>query len=204
MKKTLTVNLAGIVYHIDEDAYQKLSKYLGSLEKKLSNEPDVKDILTDIEARIGELLNERLGNVRQVVVLEDITFIIDVLGEPELITDEGAAPYDSPHSGHYKRKARRIYRDPDDRFLAGVCSGLAAYWNIDPAIVRIGFVVLVLLGGSGLLIYLILWIVIPEAQTTAQKLEMRGEPVNIDNIKNFFKDEFENVKRNFRSRRNKF
>jgi phage shock protein PspC (stress-responsive transcriptional regulator) len=92
-----------------------------------------------------------------------------------------------------------MYRDPDNRVIGGVCSGLAAYWNMDPAIIRVVFIVLVLIGGSGLLVYLILWIVMPEAQTTAQKLEMRGEAVTIDNIKDFFRDEFEQVKKNFKS-----
>lgn len=199
MKKTLTINLAGMVYHIDEDAYQKLRSYLDSLEKKLKHEPDFKDIILDIEARVAELLNEILDGKRQVVIIEDIENIIEILGEPEVISSEDAS-FES--SGNYSRRSyRRMYRDPDDQIIGGVCSGLAAYWNMDPTIIRVIFVVLAIVGGSGLLIYLILWIIMPEAQTTAQKLEMRGEAVTIDNIKKFFKDEYENVKKNFSSKK---
>jgi phage shock protein PspC (stress-responsive transcriptional regulator) len=199
MKKTLTINLAGMVYHIDEDAYQKLRNYLDSLEKKLKHEDDFKDIINDIEARISELLNEKLDGKRQVVIINDIDNVIEILGEPEVISNDDSS-YES--SGTYaKKNYRRMYRDPDSRIIGGVCSGLAAYWNMDPTIVRVVFVVLVFLGGSGLLIYLILWLIMPEAQTTAQKLEMRGEAVTIDNIKNFFKDEYENVKKNFSSKK---
>ncbi len=94
---------------------------------------------------------------------------------------------------------RRIYRDPDDRMIGGVCAGLAAYTNIDPVIMRLIFVVLLFMG-IGALAYIILWIVVPEARTTAQKLEMRGDSVNASNIGNFFKDEFESVKKSFRRR----
>ncbi len=195
MKKTLTVNLAGMVYHIDEDAYQKLKNYLDQLEKNLKKESDFKDIILDIEARISELFNERLEGKRQVITLKDINQVIEILGEPEVISN-GENSFETGPSNS-KKTYRRMYRDSDNRVFGGVCSGLAAYWNMDPTIMRVIFVVLVLIGGSGVLIYLILWIIMPEAQTTAQKLEMRGEPVTIDSIKNFFKDEFENVKRNF-------
>ena len=94
-----------------------------------------------------------------------------------------------------------MYRDPDNRMISGVCSGLAAYWNLDPSMVRIVFVVFTILGGSGLIIYLILLIVLPEAQTTAQKLEMRGEAVTIESIKNFFAEEFNNVKNSFNKKK---
>lgn len=199
MKKTLTINLAGMVYHIDEDAYQKLRSYLDSLEKKLKHEDDFKDIIMDIEARISELLNEKLDGKRQVVIMDDIKSVIVILGEPEVISSEDSS-FES--TGNYSRKSyRRMYRDPDSRIFGGVCSGLAAYWNMDPVIIRVVFVVLAIVGGSGLLIYLILWIIMPEAQTTAQKLEMRGEAVTIDNIKKFFRDEYENVKRNFQSKK---
>lgn len=93
-----------------------------------------------------------------------------------------------------------MYRDPDNRIIGGVCSGLASYWHIDPAIVRIIFVILAIFGMAGVLIYLILWIVLPEAGTVAQKLEMRGEAVNFSNIGDFFREEFENVKRSFKKK----
>jgi phage shock protein PspC (stress-responsive transcriptional regulator) len=198
MKKTLTINLAGMVYHIDEDAFQKLKAYLDALHKKFRLEPDVKELIADIEARIAELLSERLGNRRQVVTLDDVQNVITILGDPEEISDEERT-YAYTRQESTRRTYRRMYRDPDHRIIGGVCSGLAAYWNMDPAIIRVVFVVLVLVGGSGLLIYLILWLVMPEAQTTAQKLEMRGEAVTIDSMKDFIREEFENVKKNFKN-----
>ena len=91
-----------------------------------------------------------------------------------------------------------MYRDPDHRILGGVCSGMGAYWHIDPLIVRILFLVTFFGFGIGLLIYLLLWVVIPVARTTAQKLEMRGEPVTVENIKRFVREEFRNVKKNIK------
>ncbi len=88
-----------------------------------------------------------------------------------------------------------MYRDPDNRILGGVCAGMGAYWGADPLIIRIIFVVATLIFLSGAIIYLILWVVLPEAKTTAQKLEMRGEPVTISNIGKAVKEEFENIKK---------
>ena len=193
MKKTFTVNLAGLVYNIDEDAYNKLKDYLNAIESFLSDENERKEIMNDIETRISELLNEKISNVRAVITIEDINEIIKIMGEPDDFRDEDESKKTKSTTYGY-RSYRRIYRDPDNRIIGGVCSGLAAYWRIDPTIVRVIFIILCIFGGSGLLIYLILWIIIPEAKTTAQKLEMRGEPVNVSNIIDFFKEEFEKVK----------
>ncbi len=201
MKKTLTINLGGIVFHIDEDAYEKLQQYLDTLSNKLSAESDSKEIISDIETRMSELLNIRLGNKRQVVSMEDISYLIEILGDPDVISND-EEKHDKKYTQPLGRQHRRIYRDSENRVLGGVCAGLAAYWDIDPVIIRVVFIVLVLLGGSGVLIYLILWLIIPEAQTTAQKLEMRGETVTIDSIKDFIKQEFEQVKKNFKKDKN--
>jgi phage shock protein C len=91
-----------------------------------------------------------------------------------------------------------MYRDPDNRVIGGVCSGMGAYWNIDPVILRIIFIALILAGGVGVMVYLILYIVLPEAKTTAQKIEMKGEPVNIHNIKEAVKNEFDSVRKNMK------
>jgi phage shock protein PspC (stress-responsive transcriptional regulator) len=196
MKKTLTINLAGRVYHIDEDAYVRLKTFLDTLEKKFKSEPGKKEIIADIEARIAELLNEKLNNNRQVVTNSDIDYVIEILGDPEVIFENNEET-EPAYSRSYERQYRRMYRDADDRIIGGVCAGLAAYWNLDPVLVRVIFIALTILGGSGVLIYLILLIILPEAQTTAQKLEMRGEAVTIESIKNFFTEEFNNVKNSF-------
>jgi phage shock protein C len=121
--------------------------------------------------------------------MKDVEEVMAILGSPELISGSGSSGERPP------RSQRRIYRDPDRRVFGGVCAGISAWLDWDPLIMRIIFAVLVLPGGFGLGLYLILWIVLPEAKTTAQKLEMRGDPVTIENIKDSVKQEFETVKK---------
>lgn len=199
MKKTFSVNLGNRVYNIDEDAYLKLSAYLERIEGHFSDLKEREDIINDIELRISELFAERLGVNKQVVTLEDVNEVIRIMGDPREIG--GSESEEEPRSTWERRSGtKRIYRDPDDRMIGGVCSGLAAYTNIDPVIMRLIFVILLFMG-VGALAYIILWIVVPEARTTAQKLEMRGDSVNASNIGNFFRDEFESVKKSFRRRK---
>jgi phage shock protein PspC (stress-responsive transcriptional regulator) len=202
MKKTITINLAGMVFTIDNDAYRLLDDYLTKVEKHFKNEKDKEEILNDIEARIAELLNEKITGDRQVVLIKDVEEIIAIMGNP---SDFGEAEEEKTYQATFQRKKhRRFYRDTDNRILGGVSSGLAAYWGMDPTIIRIAFIVITVMGFAGVIIYLILWIIMPEAKTVAQKLEMRGEPVNVSNIGNFFREEFENVKRSFRRRNYSF
>ncbi len=201
MKKTLTVNLWGQVFNIDEDAFDKLQKYLSSLENKFSETPESKEIIGDVEARLAEIFKERLAVSRQVVTLEDVDFAIGIIGLPEDfdIADNGSK--DNKDESKKTKKTRRLYRDPDDRILGGVGGGLAAYFGIDPTVVRLLLVITFFF--SGPLIYLVLWLIVPEAKTTAQKLEMRGEPVNLSNIEKNIKDEFSKVKENLKSKNTK-
>ena len=135
-----------------------------------------------------------MRNNKQVITQTDVDDVIRTLGQPEDISGKGE---EKKRSSFSYQSARRMYRDPDNRVIGGVCSGLAAYWRVDPTIVRLVFILLAIFGMAGVLIYLILWVILPEAQGVAQKLEMRGEPVNLSNIADFFKREFENVKRSF-------
>jgi len=196
MKTTFSVNLGNRVYNIDDDAYMRLKEYLEHIESYFSDGKEREDIISDIELRISELFSERLGATKQVITLHDVDEIIAIMGDPQVISG-GKATSDKTYEG--RTGSRRIYRDPDDRMIGGVCAGLAGYTNIDPVIMRLIFVVLLFMG-IGALAYIILWIVVPEARTTAQKLEMRGDSVNASNIGNFFKDEFESVKKSFRRR----
>jgi phage shock protein PspC (stress-responsive transcriptional regulator) len=199
MKKTYSVNLGNRVYNIDDDAYLRLKDYLDRIESHFSDQKEREDIINDIEMRISELFNERLGSVRQVITLKDVEETIKIMGDPrEISGDEEQASASRERS----YGPRRLYRDPDDRIVGGVCSGLGAYLGLDPVIVRILFI-LFLIFGIGFLVYIILWIVVPEARTTAQKLEMRGDPVNVSNIGRFMSDEFESVKKSFRRNKQK-
>lgn len=194
MKKTLTVNLAGIVYHIDDDAYSMLKSYLEKVSNELKEVEGGTEIYEDVEIRISELFTEKLKGNRQVITAKDVEEIIATMGQPEDISGKKT---DGKRSSFSYQRSRRMYRDPDNRIIGGVCSGLAAYWRVDPTIVRLIFILLAIFGMAGVIIYLILWVILPEAHTVAQKLEMRGEPVNLSSIGDFFRQEFENVKRSF-------
>ncbi|MEE4198545.1 MAG: PspC domain-containing protein [Bacteroidales bacterium] len=199
MKTTITVNLGGLVFHIDEDAYEMLNTYLIAIEKQFGSEAERQDILADIEARLAELFTEMLKDKRDVIRKEEVSQVIEILGEPEAFTEGEADPGESSRKKSYTYQAtKRLYRDPDNRVLGGVCGGLGAYFNIDAIVFRILFILIFFGMGSGLLIYIILWIAIPEAVTTAQKLEMRGEPITIENIKKAVREEFENVRKNMK------
>ena len=195
MKITVSINLGGYSFNIDEDAYAELKHYLKNLELHFAGEESSSEILSDIETRMAELFRTKITSYKQVINMEDVRQVISVLGTPEDISDNnGPTAQEKFSSPGY----HRMYRDPDHRVIGGVCSGMGAYWDIDPVIVRIIFVALALGGGLGLLVYLILYIVIPEAKTTAQKIEMRGNPVNIHNIKDSVKKEFDSVRKNMK------
>jgi len=208
MKKTITVNLGGTVFAIDEDAYELLKEYLERIENHFPDEKEKSEIMADIEARIAELLTPGQSPRIKPVTISDVEGVISVMGNPEDIAEDAGVEGDDPSGasggkgpgagGYAAGGSRRIYRDVDNRLLGGVCSGIAAYWNIDVVWIRIIFVILTLGALSGVFIYLILWLVVPPAVTTAQKLEMRGEPVNISSIGRAVKDEFESVRKNLK------
>ena len=173
MKITVSINLGGYSFNIDEDAYAELKRYLKNLELHFAGEESSSEILSDIETRMAELFRTKITSYKQVINIDDVRQAISVMGTPEDISDnDGPSARDKFSSPGY----HRMYRDPDHRIIGGVCSGMGAYWDIDPVIVRIIFVALALAGGLGVLVYLILYIVLPEAKTTAQKIEMKGEP----------------------------
>jgi phage shock protein PspC (stress-responsive transcriptional regulator) len=182
MKKSIKVNIGGVVFHIDEDAYDLLRNYLDQLDARFKPTPGGSEILSDIEIRMAELFQAKITPEKEVLTLEDAKEIIDIMGEPEEIDEE--TPQEEPVAEPRQagRRARRMYRDPDNHVAGGVCAGLGAYFNIDPVFIRIIFVIFTLTYGVGILVYLLLWAVIPVARTAADKLEMSGEPVNVYNI----------------------
>ncbi len=195
MKITVSINLGGYSFNIDEDAYSQLKRYLKNLELHFAGEESSSEILSDIETRMAELFRAKLTGYKQVITITDVDEVISVMGNPEDMTDnEGPTPKEKFSTPG----AHRMYRDPDKRIIGGVCSGMGAYWDIEPWIIRGIFIILAMAGGLGILIYLILYIVLPEAKTTAQKIEMKGDPVNIHNIKEAVKKEFETVKKSMK------
>lgn len=195
MKITVSINLGGYAFNIDDDAYAELKRYLKNLELHFAGEESSAEILADIESRMAELLRATLTPYKQVITIADVNQVIRVMGTPEdLSDDEGPTAGEKFASPGY----HRMYRDPDHRIIGGVCAGMGAYWRIDPWILRVIFLALLFAGGLGLIIYLILYIVLPEARTTAQKIEMKGSPVNIHNIKESVKKEFDSVRKNMK------
>lgn len=193
MNKTININLGGIFFHIDELAYQKLKLYLDAIRRSLSDDPQGRDeILNDIELRIGELLSERITNDRMVINENDIDEITKIMGRPEDYSVDEDIFEDEPKYGP-KTAPKKLFRDSEDKFLGGVCSGLAHYFGIDIIWMRLLWLILFFFFGTGFLIYILLWILIPQAETTAEKLQMKGEPVNISNIERKIREEFQDV-----------
>ena len=183
MNKTININLAGIIFHLDEVAFEKFKTYLSNVKTALGKEESGEEIIADIEARIAEIFNLRMKeNGSQVVNLSDVEFIIETLGQPEAFVDE--SENEVPKSS--SKETRRFFRNPDEKVIGGVCSGIGAYFDIDPVWIRVLFLVLLFFTGIGFITYVILWAAIPEAKTTAQKLQMRGEAVNLNNIEKLF------------------
>jgi phage shock protein PspC (stress-responsive transcriptional regulator) len=201
MKKAIKINISGVIFHIDEDAYERLKAYLKSVELYFNTKDGGKEIVGDIESRMAELFQSKVSDQKEVITLADVIEVTEIMGDPSVFVDE--AEEDEADTAQTKKTSRRgtkrLYRDPDNAVLGGVCSGIGAYFAIDPVIVRILFAVLFIAGyGVWGLVYIILWIAIPKAVSIAQKLEMRGEHVTISNIEKTVKQEYEDVKANFK------
>jgi len=195
MKITVSINLGGFSFNIDEDAYAELKRYLKNLELHFAGEESSSEILSDIESRMSELFRLKLTSYKQVINIGDVSDVISIMGNPADFSDNDGP---SPKEKFSTPGAHRMYRDPDKRIIGGVCAGMGAYWDIEPWIIRGIFIALVMAGGLGVLVYLILYVVLPEAKTTAQKIEMKGDPVNIHNIKDSVKKEFDTVRKNMK------
>ncbi|HRB73323.1 MAG TPA: PspC domain-containing protein, partial [Flavobacterium sp.] len=183
MNKTVSINLGGFFFHIDEDAFQKLNRYFDAIKRSLS--PDGRDeIMNDIESRIAELLSEKLSSDKQVVSLTEIDQVIAVMGQPEdyRLEDDTDNPKQT-YTTYSSNGSKKLYRDKEKGMLGGVAAGFGHYIGLDPLWLRIILILLTLAGfGAGIVAYIILWILVPEAKSTAEKLEMTGEPITISNI----------------------
>ena len=183
MKKTLTVNLNNIVFHIDDDAYEMLQTYLHDVAEHFQSEDEKKEIMNDIEARIAELFTEKLQKTKNVVNLVDVQEVIEIMGKPSEYGDADDEP-NEPKTEKKSQRSRRFYRDPENAILGGIAGGLSAYFNLDVTIIRILLVLLVFVGvGFVIPIYIVIWFVAPEAVTASQRLEMQGEDVTVESIK---------------------
>jgi phage shock protein PspC (stress-responsive transcriptional regulator) len=192
MKKTYSVNIAGRLFNIDEDAYFMLEDYLRRIEFGYANSAEGKEIKTDVEGRLSELFDSYKSSSTLIITIEDVRRATDIIGKPEDLGASRNAQYQ--YQGNQTKNetftgkttyAKRLYRDPDNRRIGGVCSGLAHYFDIDPVLLRILFLVFFFIGGFGFITYIIMWIALPKAKTPIQKIEMRGWAPTADNYKRF-------------------
>ena len=270
MKKNISINISGIIFHIEEDGYENLRRYLDSINKYFSTFEDSTEIMADIESRIAEIFLSKLNEGKQVITLEDVNALITTMGSVSDFkaaeeTDAGSGPSSAPPPPHanagsatgaaytyappkslmrdQKRKilggvcsgianymnvdalwvrlifailafawgltifiyiimwivvpgsyelnetevGKKMYRDPERKVLGGVSGGVASYLNIDILAVRILFVLLAIAGGFGFFLYIILWVILPEARTLTDRMQMQGEPVTLSNIESSLK-----------------
>jgi phage shock protein PspC (stress-responsive transcriptional regulator) len=198
MNKTVNINIGGLFFHIDEDAYQKLSRYFDAIKRSLSNSSGKDEIMKDIEMRVAELLTEKQKSDKHVINNKDVDEVIVVMGQPEdyRIDDDGTETKSEPFFANAGRK--KLYRDKDRGLIGGVCTGLGHYFGVDAVWIKIIFLLLAFTS-FGVIAYLILWIATPKAVTTSEKLEMTGEPVTISNIEKKVREEFESVSNKFKN-----
>ncbi|QBA64509.1 PspC domain-containing protein [Muriicola soli] len=194
MNKTVNINLANVLFHIDEEAFNKLKRYLEAIKRSFSGTAGSDEIIADIEARIAELFQERLENERQVITMKEVDAVIQVMGQPEDYRVDEDIFEDAPRTDERRAsRTKKLYRDIDNKYIGGVCAGLEHYLGIDSLWIRLIFILLALTTGFGFIAYILLWILVPEAVTTSQKLDMRGEPVNISNIEKKIKEGYDDV-----------
>lgn len=202
MNRTIIININGIVFHIEEDAYEVLRAYMIDVKKHFGHTADSHEIVGDIENRIAEMFNDRIvQGKKEVITMQDVNDVIAQMGrvsdfeageqEEGYTTSEEAYDF-PPMSGQ-----RKLMRDPDDKVFGGVCSGLGHYFAIEARWIRLILVLLFIFGGTGLLLYIILWIVMPLARTRADRMAMRGEAPNLQNFKRSFQEEMEGLRSNF-------
>lgn len=187
MNKTININLSNVFFHIDDEAFSVLDRYLKTIEQYLSKEDSKEEILQDIEARIAELFTASMVHERQVITLSQVEDMIAIMGEPEVYkmdeednTTSSSARFSS---------SKKLYRDIERNYIGGVSAGLHHYLGLNLMVIRLIWIISALFSfGATVAVYIIIWAVTPEARTTAQKLDMQGEPVNISNIERKVKE----------------
>ena len=180
MKKVINVSLGGRPFTMNEDAYDRLTVYLSHFRSRLSvPEGQKTEVMEEIESRIGELFSQEVSGER-VVTLEVVEQVAGTLGMPD-----GSAENGSTYTSDSGKMPRKLYRDPDGKRIAGVCSGLALYLDVDVTLIRVFMLAALICGSAGFWIYVILWIAVPVAETPAQKCELRGLPATAENMSRF-------------------
>ncbi|QQR54304.1 PspC domain-containing protein [Candidatus Peregrinibacteria bacterium] len=198
MKKVLNITIGGLVFIVEEDAYEALASYLNSIKTHFSKDKDGDEIVEDIEASIAEKFGHR-KNKDAAVTHRDVASVIHEMGTlkdfKKLSEEEEDEAEEKSTEKNSDLGTRKLYRDPDDVIIAGVCSGLGAYLGVETVFVRLIFFASVFFGGLGIVAYILLWILMPVAESTAQKLEMRGERITLHEIEKSVKREVDKLKK---------
>ena len=197
MNKVFNINLGGYPFTIDEDAFANLQNYLATIRRHFQHSEGFEEITSDIEGRMAELFKENMGD-RPIVTLKDVNDAIAIMGTPE---EFGADPIDESRESTSRRRrtktfktGKRLFRNPEEEVVGGVCSGIAAYFGIeDPLWVRLLFIIITISGGLGIPAYIILWAILPKAESASDRLAMRGEPINVSNIGKIIEEEFDHL-----------
>lgn len=194
MNKTIIININGIIFHIEEDAYDILKNYMTGIKKHFAGSDDSLEITTDIENRIAEMFSDLLKREgKQVIVTPDVTAIILQMGTIEDFSTEATdASFTADFSDHSTE--RRLFRDPEDHLIGGVAAGIANYFDVEAVWVRLAFALALFGAGSGFLIYIVLWMIVPRANTRAEKMAMKGEKIDLQGFKKSFDEELKNVR----------
>lgn len=201
MKKTISVNIKGLNFLIEEDAYEMLQSYLERLKNTLRNEDGSQEIIEDVELRIAELCSSKLSDSKTVIELIDIESILSALGNPEDYVDEESEDSFEQEKTYAQSKGdKRLYRDTDNAVIAGICSGIANFFHIDVVIIRALFVIMFFFAGFGFPLYVIMWIIVPKAKSTIDRLRMKGRPITVETVK----EEVENAAQNLSKGSKKF
>ncbi|GAB6009847.1 PspC domain-containing protein [Dysgonomonas reticulitermitis] len=190
MKKIIEVSIGSINFTMEDDAYIRLKEYLKHFESTIPDKREAQEIMEDVEARVAEIFQKEMKFTNQVVDMKLVQTVIDHLGEVEnngngTGTQNSERSQNSYSDQRYTQGDKRFHRDVDNKMVAGVCSGLAAYTNIDVTIIRVIFAALSFAYGTAILIYIVLWFVAPKAITISQKLEMRGYAPTAENIRKY-------------------
>ena len=194
MNKTIIININGFVFHIEEDAYEILKAYMTEVKRHFLNSADSLEITTDIENRIAEMFTDILArDNKQVIVEQDVNAVVEQMGSVADFeyTEDGS---DSMNDPYVFKGARTLFRDGEDHLAGGVCAGLAHYFNTQPVWIRLAFAVSFFFAGSGLILYLILWIVIPKAVTRADRMAMKGQKLNLQGFKQNLEEELNAIR----------
>ncbi len=208
MQKNISITIGGVVFHIEEAAYALLQGYLDAIRERFGEDAEGEEIVADIENRIAERFlasSSGAANRERIIRAHDVEELIKAMGRPEDLGEaEDAAHFGDSESSHSSSAAgasrkggsdRKFYRNPDDALIGGVASGLAAYFGIEPVVVRLLFLVTLFFGGFGVLLYIILLVIVPEAKTPTEKLRMRGKAVTLDSVDRVIRESVATLKK---------